>query len=168
MIEMEIDKVFWCDKCGRVELGIANMQCPNCNSEMAEIGFVEDELTIFKRDEPGKASVGGSVKPGFCKCGLPRASKGIDQHGRRRYRTQCYKCLYKARSLIKSDKCAICRVIPEKTSDLHIDHIDGDRSNNTSRNIQTLCVECHKYKTKKQEDWKKKDARKILPKMQRD
>lgn len=156
---MDTSKVLWCGNCGRVELSEEITNCPNCGKEMSEIGFVEDELTVFKRDTPGTPGLGGSVKPGYCQCGLPRASKGIDEHGRRRYRTQCYKCLYQSRLLVKSNKCKICGIEPENRSDLHLDHIDGNRSNNTSRNIQTLCVECHKYKTKKQQDWKKKDAK---------
>lgn len=156
--DMDLSKVLWCGNCGRVELSAETGNCPNCGKEMNEIGFVEDELVVHKREEPGTKRLGGSVKPGYCKCGLPRASKGIDEHGRRRYRTQCYKCIYKARGIPKADRCAICRITPEKSSDLHLDHIDGDRSNNTSKNIQTLCVECHKYKTAKQKDWKKKNA----------
>jgi 5-methylcytosine-specific restriction endonuclease McrA len=39
---------------------------------------------------------------------------------------------------------------------LDVDHIDGNRSNNELSNIQTLCANCHRLKTKQNQDWKKK------------
>ena len=148
--EMELNKVLWCEQCGYTTLIPERANCPNCNIPMEEIGFVEDEVKTSTKD------IGGSVKEGACRCGNPRASKGIDAQGRRRYRTQCYKCLYQARKIPKADNCKICGISPEKKSDLHLDHIDGNRSNNSNKNLQTLCVDCHKYKTNKQKDWKKK------------
>lgn len=145
---MELNKVLWCKQCGYITMIPESADCPNCNTTMEEIGFVEDKV--------GTKGVGGSVKQGTCACGNPRASKGLDEHGRRRYRTQCYKCLYQARLVTKDTACKICGIAPEKSSDLHLDHIDGNRSNNSSKNLQTLCVDCHKYKTNKQKDWKKK------------
>lgn len=151
---MEINKVYFCDKCMYTTMLKEGSNCPNCNIPLEEIGFVEDEDTVSKRVK----NIGGSVQPGLCACGQPRASKGRDSLGRRRYRTQCYKCVYQARLHVKATKCRICGITPENRSDLHLDHIDGNRANNTPNNIQTLCVECHKYKTNKQQDWRKKNA----------
>lgn len=157
---MELNKVYFCDKCMYTTMLKDSSNCPNCDIPMEEIGFVEDSniTTAGEDSKIGTKSVGGSTKPGLCACGEPRASKGLDEHGRRRYRTQCYKCVYKARLHVKATKCKICGISPENTSDLHLDHIDGNRSNNSVNNIQTLCVECHKYKTNKQQDWKKKNV----------
>lgn len=145
---MDLSKVLWCDNCSEITIVTEDGNCPKCNAPMKDIGFVEDKV--------GTKGIGGSVKPGLCACGDPRASKGLDEKGRRRYRTQCYKCLYKSKAVQKDTKCKICQVEPEDKKQLHLDHIDGDRSNNSLKNLQTLCVECHKYKTKKQQDWKKK------------
>ena len=41
---------------------------------------------------------------------------------------------------------------------LELDHIDGDRENNTIENVQTLCKICHSYKGHKKGDFKKKQA----------
>ena len=147
--EMEINKVLWCNDCGLAVLESKDGNCSNCGKPMTDIGFVEDKA--------GYKGIGGSVKQGSCACGRPRASKGIDEHGRTRYRTQCYKCLYAARKIVKATKCKICGIKPENKGDLHKDHIDG--SNNSINNIQTLCAECHKYKTKRQQDWKKKNGK---------
>lgn len=37
---------------------------------------------------------------------------------------------------------------------LHVDHIDGDPSNNNQENLQTLCVCCHTIKTALYEDYR--------------
>ena len=36
---------------------------------------------------------------------------------------------------------------------LELDHIDGDRCNNVPDNIQTLCKNCHSYKSHKNRDF---------------
>jgi 5-methylcytosine-specific restriction endonuclease McrA len=44
---------------------------------------------------------------------------------------------------------------------LDVDHIDGDPSNNNPKNLQTLCKNCHSYKTNINED-SKSPGRKLL------
>lgn len=151
VIVSEINKVYFCEDCMQTMIVKDSPICPNCKGPMEEIGFVEDK-------QLGTKGIGGSTKPGNCACGNPRASKGLDEFGRRRYRTQCYQCVYKARLVKKAETCRICGIKPENKSDLHLDHIDGNRSNNESTNLQTLCVDCHKYKTNKQKDWRKKNV----------
>lgn len=53
----------------------------------------------------------------------------------------------------KKDTCEHCGFIPEHSSQLDVDHIDGDSSNNDPVNLQTLCANCHRLKTMKNEDW---------------
>ena len=38
--------------------------------------------------------------------------------------------------------CVICT----SSQNLSVDHIDGDRTNNTEENLQTLCLRCHGHK----------------------
>ena len=53
----------------------------------------------------------------------------------------------------KEDKCFICGFVPEHPCQLDVDHIDGNNSNNTPTNYQTLCANCHRLKTQKNKDW---------------
>ena len=52
----------------------------------------------------------------------------------------------------KKDKCEICGFVPEHSSQLDVDHIDGNSSNNNIDNLQTLCANCHRLKTFKNKD----------------
>ena len=47
----------------------------------------------------------------------------------------------------KKDKCEHCGFTPVHSSQLDVDHIDGDRWNNDPVNLQTLCANCHRLKT---------------------
>jgi 5-methylcytosine-specific restriction endonuclease McrA len=46
------------------------------------------------------------------------------------------------------DKCSRCGFIPEDICQLDVDHIDGNHKNNSVENLQTLCSNCHRVKTK--------------------
>lgn len=99
--------------------------------------------------------IGGRLTNGFCKCGRPLASKGIDHNGKRHYRARCWKCISDARKH-KKDKCSWCGgVFPDPTW-LHVDHKDNDPSNNDPENLQTLCAQCHIKKGIVRGDWKPK------------
>ena len=43
--------------------------------------------------------------------------------------------------------CERCGFEPEHTCQLDLDHIDGNHSNDSPDNIQTLCANCHRLKT---------------------
>jgi 5-methylcytosine-specific restriction endonuclease McrA len=47
----------------------------------------------------------------------------------------------------KGTVCARCEFVPEHSSQLDVDHIDGDHENNDPTNLQTLCANCHRLKT---------------------
>ncbi len=85
-----------------------------------------------------------------CLCGNLVASKGAGK-----YRKTCYKC-HMTGKRFKLDHCERCGFIPEDLVQLDIDHINGDRTNNDSSNLQTLCANCHILKTKAFDDWNKR------------
>ena len=45
-------------------------------------------------------------------------------------------------------ECRRCGFIPEDSCQLTIDHIDKNKLNNSVGNLQTLCANCHNYKSK--------------------
>ena len=47
----------------------------------------------------------------------------------------------------KKDQCGHCGFIPVHMSQLDVDHIDGNKNNNSPDNLQTLCSNCHRLKT---------------------
>ena len=52
------------------------------------------------------------------------------------------------------DVCEICSFVPEDLCQLDVDHIDGNKKNNDPSNLQTLCANCHRLKTKRNKDYK--------------
>ncbi len=94
---------------------------------------------------------------GLCSCGNLLANKGRDKKGNTLYRSSCQKCHAEGRRA-KGSKCARCHFIPEDRIQLDIDHIDGNRQNNSPDNLQTLCANCHRLKTKLNQDWKKNET----------
>lgn len=58
--------------------------------------------------------------------------------------------------LYKKETCEKCNFVPQHTCQLDVDHIDGNKSNNDPSNLQTLCANCHRLKTKLNKDtrWK--------------
>lgn len=50
--------------------------------------------------------------------------------------------------LYKQSVCAFCGFVPIDPCQLDVDHIDGNHNNNSIDNLQTLCANCHRLKTK--------------------
>lgn len=90
----------------------------------------------------------------LCKCGNVKESNGRTKSGNTIYRSSCVSCRKFTRG-IKAGNCSRCGFIPEDMVQLDVDHIDGDRSNNDPSNLQTLCSNCHRLKTKQHMNWKK-------------
>lgn len=97
----------------------------------------------------------------LCSCGNLVASKGKDRNGNKIYRSSCITCHRKGKRA-KGYKCQRCHFIPEDLIQLDIDHIDGNRQNNLPENLQTLCANCHRLKTKLNNDWVKNEAMHIM------
>lgn len=98
-------------------------------------------------------------------------SRKIGKKGKRDYRSVCYHC-HKAASghhqykigvtPYKTGKCSNtdghlgwkCKAEIQHSCQTELDHIDGDRLNNTLENIQELCRNCHVLKTNMNKDHK--------------
>ena len=63
----------------------------------------------------------------------------------------------------KKDHCEFCGFIPVDQCQLDVDHIDGNKNNNDTNNLQTLCANCHRLKTKLNKDGTYKRQKKRLP-----
>lgn len=48
------------------------------------------------------------------------------------------------------DSCERCGFVPEDLCQLDIDHINADHSDDRPENLQTLCANCHRLKTKQE------------------
>ena len=73
------------------------------------------------------------VKRLECKVCVKRRTKAWHiQHSYRKY---------------KKDICQACGFVPKHPTQLDVDHIDGNHSNNSLDNLQTLCANCHRLKT---------------------
>jgi len=75
-------------------------------------------------------------------------------------------------TFFKGDVCVVCGHNPMKNIRLqelpydekrvysrmmlHVDHINADKNDNTAKNLQTLCLDCHVVKTLKDGDFLKK------------
>ena len=111
----------------------------------------------------------------LCDCGNLRKPNGYRVDGTtRKYYTSCSPCLRarnkqgvagvrgsKDRSNLRStyakykkNSCELCGFIPEHSCQLDVDHMDGNKSNNISSNLQTLCANCHRLKSYRNNDWK--------------
>lgn len=53
--------------------------------------------------------------------------------------------------ILKAKECEECSFVPIVSSQLEIDHIDGNNKNNDKSNLKTLCCNCHALKSHKKD-----------------
>jgi len=88
----------------------------------------------------------------------PRRNKPV-----KHFKNKCQRCRKghwghnKDRFKLELDKCCKCGFIPVDECQLDIDHIDGNNKNRDSSNLQVLCANCHRLKTKLNKDGIYKD-----------
>ncbi|CAB4149570.1 HNHc domain containing protein [uncultured Caudovirales phage] len=97
----------------------------------------------------------GRTQQGLCGCGNLQRNVGRNPNGVTIYGTACNSC-HRTGKKSKLDHCQRCGFKGEDPVQLDVDHIDGNRSNNDPSNLQTLCANCHRLKTKQNKDWDKK------------
>lgn len=89
--------------------------------------------------------------PLCAKCGERDAvKKGVSKHGYTIWRSVCSYCKEinkHPHRLHKKCKCELCGFVPQHPCQLDVDHIDGNPTNNSIENLQTLCANCHRLKT---------------------
>ena len=87
----------------------------------------------------------------LCPCGKPVRSNGNTRTKKsnpsRKWDSKCFTCRWGTYTKHKKDKCEFCGFVPVHSSQLDVDHIDGNRGNNAISNLQTLCANCHRLKT---------------------
>jgi hypothetical protein len=69
------------------------------------------------------------------------------------YKGICVSCHRKPYTLFKKNYCECCGFIPVHMCQLDVDHIDGNKENNNPENFRTLCANCHRLKTRIEEDY---------------
>jgi len=76
---------------------------------------------------------------------------------KRKYGSNCNSEKRKKRNLYpiynNRTECCICGFKPTHLCQMDIDHIDGNRHNNSDNNLQVLCANCHRLKTYMNKDW---------------
>ena len=101
----------------------------------------------------GKAT--GSLEKRICHCGRNARSNGRDKNNQKRYGVLCSRC-HDTYKYTKKSYCEAkgCNFIPLHGVQLEVDHIDGNRRNNSLDNLQTLCCNCHRLKTHANDEWR--------------
>ncbi len=90
---------------------------------------------------------------GLCKCGNKQTSSGLYK-GRQIFKRICWQCKqHKNRNYTKLTYCQVCGFEAKIQMQLDVDHIDGDHTNEDPSNLQTLCANCHRYKTYTNKDF---------------
>jgi len=91
-------------------------------------------------------------------CNIKLAHKnGISKKGFIKWHKFCDSCHKKEYKMgreiyrsVKGNSCVNCGFIAEDPCQLDVDHIDGNHKNNDHSNLQTLCANCHRLKTRNQ------------------
>ena len=92
------------------------------------------------------------MRPNCKHCGRPAMSRG-QKNGRTIYKNICSACHDRQKrsgfnyAIYKKHLCEFCGFKPVHSCQLDVDHIDGNRRNNSIENLQTLCANCHRLKT---------------------
>jgi len=133
--------------------------CANCHKiktfeEKNEISLGDHrQVDVIRDKHQGEKSQLKKVIRAVCMtegC-LNLQSKHDNRNGEWRYKKYCRNCMrlrkigYVKKTKCENEKCG--HKCEFQFHMLEVDHIDDDRNNNVSNNLQTLCANCHKIKT---------------------
>jgi hypothetical protein len=84
-----------------------------------------------------------------CSCGnLVERTGTSKKTGQPLWGPQCRTCRGRTRyGIVKGSSCSECGFVALVSSQLEIDHIDGNRTHNSKDNLKTLCCNCHALKS---------------------
>ena len=84
-----------------------------------------------------------------CDCGnLVEKLSTSKKDGQPIWSKQCRTCRGRQRyGITKGSSCEECGFVAKVSSQLEIDHVDGNRLNNDKSNLKTLCCNCHALKS---------------------
>jgi HNH endonuclease len=109
---------------------------------------VEQQMNMFNRDKRQKDCVARK-----CKTCVTRYNRGMYYKHVDKRRQYLRDYGHRTRnSRFKKNTCEMCGFIPLDLCQLDVDHKDGNRNNNSLENLQTLCANCHRLKTKTSRD----------------
>ncbi len=87
------------------------------------------------------------------KCGCGNRVQLKEYRGERPvWKSRCSSCTRKGRRT-KKDHCELCGFIAKDPVQLDVDHINGISFDNRPENLQTICANCHRLKTKQNQEW---------------
>ena len=88
-----------------------------------------------------------------CTCGNLVEKLSTRANGESSYGKLCRSCRGRTRyGIVKAPNCEDCGFVGLVSAQLEIDHIDGDRKNNSKDNLKTLCCNCHALKSYNKRD----------------
>lgn len=105
------------------------------------------------------------LRPLCKKCGVRPVCPRYDPSRKKNpWQSDCYRCHGNVRNpqalKAKGPICESCGFVPKDSCQLDVDHKDGNHDNWDKSNLQTLCANCHRLKTKLNGDgvYKKADG----------
>lgn len=75
--------------------------------------------------------------------------KASDKRYRKNHKLERAKQCRPYRFMVDCSKCSLCGFIPEDSCQIDVDHINGNHHDNDKSNLQALCANCHRLKTKR-------------------
>lgn len=111
---------------------------------MSVTGYVRVTLRTLDRERKNMSSDTIYTARACKKCGAPLSGRKdklfCNQGCKREYRKRPWRNF-------KKDTCEKCGFVPVHKCQLDVDHINGDKKNNSPDNLRTLCANCHRLKT---------------------
>jgi hypothetical protein len=79
---------------------------------------------------------------------------GLNRYGEKSYGVLCHSC-HKYRMRNKKMQCEYpgCGFVAIHSVQIHIDHKDGNKGNNSPENLWCICANCHALKTQTNNEW---------------